>query len=137
MSRLGRFRTVEFMGATKTAAKHPVEEVRSVRERVRASRAGRIAWRVGVTVLGVGIIAGGIVLLPLPGPGWLIIFAGLGLLATEYEWAARLLRYARRTLSRWTTWVSNQGRIVQTLVGLAGLVLLGALFAAAWWYYQR
>ena len=76
-------------------------------------------------------------LLPLPGPGWLIIFAGLGLLATEYEWAARLLRYARRTVSRWTTWVANQGRGMQILIGFAGLVLLAALFAAAWWAYAR
>jgi uncharacterized protein (TIGR02611 family) len=125
------------MGATKQAAKESVAEVRSVRARVRSSRTGRIAWRIGITVLGVGIIAGGIVLLPLPGPGWLIIFAGLGLLATEYEWAARLLRYARRTVSKWTTWVANQGRGVQILIGFAGLVLLAALFAAAWWAYLR
>lgn len=125
------------MGATKQAAKESVAEVRSVRARIRSSRTGRIAWRIGITVLGVGIIAGGIVLLPLPGPGWLIIFAGLGLLATEYEWAARLLRYARRTVSRWTTWVANQGRGMQILIGFAGLVLLAALFAAAWWAYAR
>ena len=123
--------------STKQAAKESVAEVRSVRARIRSSRTGRIAWRIGITVLGVGIIAGGIVLLPLPGPGWLIIFAGLGLLATEYEWAARLLRYARRTVSRWTTWVANQGRGMQILIGFAGLVLLAALFAAAWWAYAR
>ena len=125
------------MGATKEAAKDSVDQVRSFRARVRSTRAGRISWRVGVTILGVGVIAGGIVLLPLPGPGWLIIFAGLGLLATEYEWAARLLRYARRTVSRWTTWISNQGRGVQLLIGLAGLVLLAALVAGAWWVYAN
>lgn len=125
------------MGATKEAAKDSVDQVRSFRARVRSTRAGRISWRIGVTILGVGVIAGGIVLLPLPGPGWLIIFAGLGLLATEYEWAARLLRYARRTVSRWTTWISNQGRGVQLLIGLAGLVLLAALVAGAWWVYAN
>jgi uncharacterized protein (TIGR02611 family) len=128
---------VKFVGATKEAAKDSVDQVRSVRTRVRSTRAGRISWRIGVTILGVGIIAGGIVLLPLPGPGWLIIFAGLGLLATEYEWAARLLRYARRTVSRWTTWVSNQSRGVQVLIGFAGLVLLAALVAAGWWVYAN
>jgi uncharacterized protein (TIGR02611 family) len=125
------------VGATKHAAKESVAQVRSVRARIRASRTGRIAWRVAVTVAGVGIIAGGIVLLPLPGPGWLIIFAGLGLLATEYEWAARLLHYGRRTLARWTAWVSDRHWAIQALIGVAGVVLLGALFAAAWWYYAR
>jgi uncharacterized protein (TIGR02611 family) len=34
-------------------------------------------------------------LVPLPGPGWLIVFAGLAILATEYVWAQRLLNYAK------------------------------------------
>lgn len=118
-------------------ASGPVDRLKSTRERVRSTRSGRLAWRAGVTVLGVAVIAGGVVLLPLPGPGWLIIFGGLGLLATEYEWASRLLRFTRRQVSRWTDWVAVQSRGVQALIGLAGLVLLAALLAAAWWYYQR
>ena len=55
------------------------------RDRVRSTRAGRLCWRIVVTVAGVVVIAGGIVLLAIPGPGWLVIFAGLGLLATEYS----------------------------------------------------
>lgn len=94
-------------------------------------------WRIAVTVLGVAVIAGGIVLLPLPGPGWLIIFAGLGLLATEYEWAARLLRFARAKVSAWTQWVATRSRPVQVLIALAGLAVLAAVALAAWWYYQR
>ncbi len=48
-----------------------------------------------ITIVGVVVVAVGIVLLPLPGPGWLVIFAGLSLLATEYDWARRLLSWAR------------------------------------------
>jgi uncharacterized protein (TIGR02611 family) len=114
-----------------------VERVRAVRDRVRSTRTGRIALRTAVTVLGVAIIGGGIVLLPLPGPGWLIIFAGLGLLATEYEWASRLLRFARRKVSAWTNWVAVQSRPVQLLIGVAGLVVLAAALAGAWWIYTR
>jgi uncharacterized protein (TIGR02611 family) len=112
-----------------------VDAVASIRERVRSTRGGRVAWRIAVGVLGTAIIAAGIVLLPLPGPGWLIIFGGLGLLATEFEWAARLLRFARQKVSAWTDRVATQSRPVQALIGLAGLVLLAALAAAAWWYY--
>lgn len=113
------------------------ERVWALRERVRASRGGRIAWRIGVTVVGVGTIVVGIVLLPLPGPGWLIIFAGLGLLATEYVWARRLLRFARGQLTRWSRWVYRQNRIVQTLIGLAGLIFLAGLAVLGWWVYNR
>ena len=38
----------------------------------------------------------GIALLVLPGPGWLLIFIGLTILATEYVWAQRLLNAAKR-----------------------------------------
>jgi uncharacterized protein (TIGR02611 family) len=40
-----------------------------------------------ILVVGSLVIIGGIILLPLPGPGWVIIFAGFALLATEYEQA--------------------------------------------------
>jgi uncharacterized protein (TIGR02611 family) len=109
----------------------------SLRERVRSTPGGRIGWRVGATVAGVAVVVIGIVLLPLPGPGWFVIFAGLGILATEYEWAARLLRYARAKVSAWTHWAATRSRPVQALIGLAGVVLLAALVAAAWWYYTR
>jgi len=42
----------------------------------------------------------GIVLIPLPGPGWLIVFGGLAILATEYVWARRLLNYSRRRVGQ-------------------------------------
>lgn len=109
----------------------------SLRERVRSTRGGRLAWRIAVGVLGTVLVVAGIVLLPLPGPGWLIIFAGLGVLATEFHWAARLLRFARVKVSAWTEWVTAQPRWVQVLIGFAGLVLLGGLFEAAWWYYRH
>ncbi|HET6878199.1 MAG TPA: TIGR02611 family protein [Jatrophihabitans sp.] len=108
----------------------------AVRDRIRALPGGRLAWRIGITVVGVAVIAGGIILLPLPGPGWLIIFAGLGLLGTEYRWAKRLLRWVRRQLRRWTAWVAQQPRWVQALVGLAGMLLLAAIAAAAWFAYR-
>jgi len=109
----------------------------SLRERVRSTRSGRLAWRTGAAVLGIAVIVIGVVSWTLRSPGWLIIFAGLGILATECEWAARLLRFARAKLSSWTDWVATQSRPVQALIGLAGLVVLAALVAAAWWYYAR
>jgi uncharacterized protein (TIGR02611 family) len=52
--------------------------------------------RVGVTIAGFVVILAGAAMLVLPGPGLLVIIAGLAILATEYVWAQRLLRTARR-----------------------------------------
>ena len=52
--------------------------------------------RVGVTIAGFALILVGAALLVLPGPGWLLIFAGLAVLATEYVWAQRLLNAAKQ-----------------------------------------
>jgi uncharacterized protein (TIGR02611 family) len=120
-----------------TGAPRPLRGLAAFRARVRRTRAGRIGWRIVVTILGVAMVAVGIVLLPLPGPGWVIIFAGLGLLATEYEWAARLLRYARDQLTRWTHWLQARSRPVQLIVGLGFVVLVAALLYAAWYVYLR
>jgi uncharacterized protein (TIGR02611 family) len=43
-----------------------------------------------IFVLGFTVVITGIILLPLPGPGWLVIFAGFAILATEFEFAERV-----------------------------------------------
>ena len=47
-------------------------------------------------ITGLGTLALGIILLPLPGPGIVIIPIGLGMLAKERAWAARLDRWFRK-----------------------------------------
>ncbi len=56
----------------------------------------RSGKRVAVTIAGFAVLLVGIALLVLPGPGWLLIFIGLTILATEYVWAQRLLNAAKR-----------------------------------------
>lgn len=56
---------------------------------------GRNGKRVGVTIAGFLVILAGAAMLVLPGPGILVIIAGLAILATEYVWAQRLLKIAR------------------------------------------
>jgi uncharacterized protein (TIGR02611 family) len=56
----------------------------------------RSGKRIAVTIAGFAVLLAGIALLVLPGPGWLLIFVGLTILATEYVWARRLLNAAKR-----------------------------------------
>jgi uncharacterized protein (TIGR02611 family) len=37
------------------------------------------------------ITLGGLAAIPLPGPGWAIVFVGLGMLALEFKWAENLM----------------------------------------------
>lgn len=111
--------------------------IEALRARVRARPGGRTAWRVGATLVGLVIIAGGIVLLPLPGPGWVIIFAGLGVLATEYPWAARLLTWLRDQVQRWTHWIARQSRPVQVATAVGGVVLLVVIVGGVYYLYRR
>lgn len=46
-------------------------------------------WIIGV--VGVIVTLAGIAMLVLPGPAFIVIPMGLGILATEFEWARRLL----------------------------------------------
>ena len=91
----------------------------SARDRVRATPGGRLAYRVVVGVVGTAITAGGLLLVPLPGPGWLIVFVGLAILASEFAWAQRLLEFGRERLRRWTGWLARRSVAVRWLVAAA------------------
>ncbi len=103
--------------------------------RLRTSPATRWAYRTAVAVVGTAVVALGVVLLPLPGPGWLIIFAGLAVLATEFAWAQRLLAFARAQVAAWTRWLARQSWPVRGAVAagcaLVVAVALGAVVAVA------
>jgi uncharacterized protein (TIGR02611 family) len=62
---------------------------------IRRSRPLHLTWRVAVFLLGLAVVAGGVLLLPLPGPGWVVIFAGMAVWATEFVWAQRVLAWTR------------------------------------------
>ena len=63
----------------------------NLRTWVKKTPAGRLFWRVFIGVLGGGItVLGGIALIG-PGPGVLVVLAGLGILATEFAWAGRAM----------------------------------------------
>lgn len=106
-------------------SRRTVDHVRIVRERIRSGRTSRLVYRFVVALLGVAITLGGLLLVPLPGPGWLIVLAGLAVLATEFEPARRVLDFARRRLQVWTAWLGRQGVAVRTGVGLGTLLCVG------------
>jgi len=69
----------------------------------------------------------GLALVPLPGPGWLVVFLGLGLLATEFAWARRLLSFARHKVTAFSHWFAARTRVLRGLLTLALVLLVAAL----------
>jgi tellurite resistance protein TerC len=59
----------------------------------------RHARRLIVAVIGTTVLLFGIALIVLPGPAFIVIPLGLGILAAEFAWARRLLRRVRRGIS--------------------------------------
>lgn len=104
------------------------------RRRVRSNPATARLYRGAVAVLGLVVVVAGLIAVPAPGPGWLIVFVGVSIWASEFEWAQRLLRWGRARLHEWNTWVFAQPWWVKGLVGLATVALVLAVFWAyvAW-----
>lgn len=50
------------------------------------------AKRLAIAVTGFTILMAGIAMLVLPGPAIIVMLVGLGILATEFIWARRLLK---------------------------------------------
>lgn len=65
----------------------------------------RLTYKVVVTTVGVAVVLVGVALLVLPGPGWLMIFLGLGILGTEFPAVRRLTdRLKALVLGVWHRW---------------------------------
>jgi uncharacterized protein (TIGR02611 family) len=108
------------------------------RDRLRDRPKTEFGYRIGIAVIGLAVLGVGILAIPYPGPGWAIVFLGLAILATEFDWARRLLAYTRERYDKVMAWFKAQGLWVQLLgaaftaaVVLATLWLLGALGWAA------
>jgi uncharacterized protein (TIGR02611 family) len=62
----------------------------------------RLTYKIVVTTVGVTVVLAGIAMLVLPGPGWLAIFLGLGILGTEFAVIQRFnQRLKTRVLRSW------------------------------------
>lgn len=107
------------------------QQRRRVRARIAANTTLDVVYRISVAVVGTIVLGIGIIAIPYPGPGWLIVFAGLGILASEFTWARRVLRFVRRHYDRFMEWFSRQSTLVQA----AGALLTTAVVIATLWLF--
>lgn len=76
------------------------------------------ARKIVIGAIGLCVIAIGIILLFYPGPGWLVIFAGLAILATEFDPVQHLLDYGRKQYDRWQSWILSQNWPIKLAFGM-------------------
>ncbi|HEV7145390.1 MAG TPA: TIGR02611 family protein [Pedococcus sp.] len=98
------------------------------RRRVRSNAHSHRIYRWAVGVAGLLIVLVGLALVPLPGPGWLIVVCGVVVWASEFEWAERLRDWLVERLRGWTAWLTPQAWYVKATVGLLTTALVLGVF---------
>jgi uncharacterized protein (TIGR02611 family) len=107
------------------------ELVRRLLARREDHRERHPAYRVAFAVAGALILAAGIVMLVTPGPAFVLIPAGLAMLALEFDWAERLLVKALVHAERARLRARRTSPLQRLLGAMAGLAAAsGALYLA-------
>jgi uncharacterized protein (TIGR02611 family) len=103
------------------------DQLQTIRERIRTTRTGRLTLQIVIALVGLLVVLIGIVLIPFPGPGWLIVIGGLAIWAIEFVWAQRLLTFTKDRLEQWWRWLRRQHWAVRILAGALGLAIVGSV----------
>ena len=127
-------------GDVATGTAEPVPEV-AKEERVLGSRAPHfikrsrtlhVSWQVGVFVVGLAVVLAGVSMLVLPGPGWVVIFGGMAIWATEFVWAQLVLRWTKRKVTEAAQRALDprvrRRNIILTTIGLVIVAVLCAVY---------
>jgi uncharacterized protein (TIGR02611 family) len=88
--------------------------------------------RAAVVLAGFVVILVGLALIPLPGPGVLVIAVGLAVLALEFAWAERLLEKTVNRMGEASDAVKRAGLVQRALLGLLGFLVAAAAVTAAY-----
>ena len=96
------------------------EETREKARRGVVTRLFRIASGSLITVFGV-------ILIPLPGPGLLVVAIGLAVLSRDVAWADRLLQIVRRRLPS-----DSDGRLPRSRIATMVVLALAGIALSVW-----
>ena len=101
------------------------EETREAARRGVVTRLLRMTAGTLVTILGV-------IMMPLPGPGLLIVAIGLGILSRDVAWADRLLQIVRKRLPS-----DSDGRLPRSSIVTMGVKALARITFSVWFTLVR
>ena len=101
------------------------EETREAARRGVVTRLLRMTAGTLVTILGV-------IMMPLPGPGLLIVALGLGILSRDVAWADRLLQIVRKRLPS-----DSDGRLPRSSIVTMVVMALAGITFSVWFTLVR
>ena len=99
------------------------EETREAARRGVVTRLLRMTAGTLVTILGV-------IMMPLPGPGLLIVAIGLGILSRDVAWADRLLQIVRKRLPS-----DSDGRLPRSSIVTMVVMALAGITFSVWFTF--
>ncbi|GAA3614345.1 hypothetical protein GCM10022199_18060 [Marihabitans asiaticum] len=108
----------------------PEEDPIAWRRAIRCNPALAPFYRGGVFVVGLALIIVGIPMVPLVGPGWVVIFIGLFLWSTEFRWARKVTQFVKAEVKAFDQWARHlpwKLKIPMVLLTLAFCWLCGYL----------
>ncbi len=80
--------------------------------------------RIAIGIVGGLLLVVGIIAIPYPGPGWLIVFTALAILSTEFAWAKRVLDFAKGKYDAWEEWLKRQAFWVRAVFWIITCVVV-------------
>jgi uncharacterized protein (TIGR02611 family) len=105
-------------------------------EFIKARRILHLSWQVGIFIVGLAVVVAGIIMLPLPGPGWVVIFGGMAIWATEFVWAQLVLRWTKRKVTEAAQRALDpKVRRRNIILTSIGLVIIGVIVGFYLWKF--
>ncbi len=124
-------RVQDAIGAVREAAIQ-AEFDTGVREETIAEARSSITRRLARMTAGFIVVIVGIIMMPLPGPGLVIVAAGLAILARDFAWAERTLANVERRIPK-----NAAGKIPRATWIFMGVAATLSIAGSIWWNFFR
>lgn len=115
--RSDRFREAAIEAELETGEREPTRQKAWKNSVVRLARMG----------FGFGVVVLGVIMMPLPGPGMLVVAVGLAILSRDAAWADRLLRKVRERLPS-----DAEGKLPRSTIATMVLLAAAGIAASIW-----
>lgn len=92
-----------------------MQEDKTTKEKKPVRRSSKAVRKTLITLLGWSVLLLGVVMIPYPGPGWLVVFLGLSILAKEFDWAQDIHDFTHSKYRQWERWLGRQPMYIRAI----------------------